>query len=123
MPLRRLSDAAPGSRPLGAKRYVYTFYEPGLPGADGGATPDSPVFTTWGDMHAARGEELDRAEHIGQTVDHVINIQYRRGVNENMIVGGRGRKFLIKFIEDTDESQMFLDVYCEEVGQNAGQAK
>ena len=121
MPLRRLSTAAPGSRSLGAMRYRFIFYEPGLPGFDGGATPDSPVFTTWGDLRAARGQEIDRATQIAQTVDHVISIPYRRGVNENQIIGYQGRKFLVKYIEDSDESQWFLDVCCEEIGQNAGQ--
>lgn len=121
MPLRRLSTSAPQSHSLGAMRYQVTFYEPGMPGFDGGAMPDSPVLTTWADIRALHGAELDKAQEIAQTVDHLIGIPYQVGPNENQLIGFQGRKFQIKFIEDLDESKVWLDIYCEEIGQNAGQ--
>lgn len=121
MPLRRLSTAAPGSHSLGGMRYWITFYDPGQPGYDGGAAPDSPAFSTWADIRALHGEELDKAQQIAQEIDHLIGIPYQIGPNENQIIGFQGRKFQIKYIEDSDESRMFLDVYACEIGQNAGQ--
>lgn len=121
MPLRRLSTSSPGSHSLGAMRYYLTFYDPGQPGFDGGAAPDSPAFFTWGDIRALHGEEFDKDHQIAQEVDHVVTIPYQVGANENQIIGFQGRKFEIKYIEDSDESRFFLDVYCCEIGQNAGQ--
>lgn len=121
MPLRRLSTAAPGAHSLGGMRYLVTLYEPGLPGPDGGATPDSPVLTCWAEVRALHGAELDKAQQIAQTVDHLVSMPYQVGPNENQLVGFQGRKLQIKYIEDEDEGRMFLDLYCEEIGQNAGQ--
>jgi SPP1 family predicted phage head-tail adaptor len=118
MSLPRLSSRE--GHPIGGFHHRLTFYQPGLPGSDGGATPDSPVFSTWGDVRPLRGQELDKAKQIAQEVEHIVSIPFQP-VNENYIIGFEGRKFLIKYIEDPDERQFFLDIYAEEIGQNAGQ--
>lgn len=122
MPLRRLSTSAPGSHSLGGMRKWVTFYEPGRPSSiDGRNSPDNPAMSCWADVRALHGEELLKAQQQSQVVDHLASIVYQRGVEEDQIISFEGRKLLIKYIEDADETRMFLDVYCEEVGQNAGE--
>jgi head-tail adaptor len=37
-----------------------------------------------------------------------------------MTVVFEGRTFQIHFVEDEDEMHFFLNLYCSEIGQNAG---
>jgi len=79
-----------------------------------------PQSRGWADIRALRGQELDKAQQIAQKVEHVISIAYQIGVNQAMLVGFENRSFLIEYIEDEDERHIFLDLYCAEIGQNAG---
>ena len=98
-----------------------TLIKPGPPGLDGGTTPPSPVLTSWASIRALSGAELDKAQQIAQEVEHVITIPYQLSVTNDLQVAFEGRTFQIKYIEDEDERHIFLDLYCAEVGQNAGQ--
>ena len=37
-----------------------------------------------------------------------------------MLVGFEGEMWQINYIEDEDRRHVFLDLYCAEIGQNAG---
>jgi SPP1 family predicted phage head-tail adaptor len=89
---------------------------------DGSTMPPSFAVTTWADVRALRGVELDKAQQIAQEVEHLITIPYQPGVTENMRIDFDGRTFEIRYIEDQDERKFFLDLYCAEIGQNAGSA-
>jgi SPP1 family predicted phage head-tail adaptor len=118
MPLKRLSSS-PNS--IGGMSRQVTLNAPGgRNAADGGPQPPSPVITTWANIRALKGDELDKASQIAQEAEHVIRIPYQLGVNEDMTVGFESRTFQIKYIEDQDELHWFLDLYCAEIGQNAG---
>ena len=119
MPLPRLSSRR---HSIGGLSRQITLYQPGGRNpADGSTYPPSPVFqNVWADIRALRGQELDKAQQIAQKVEHVISIAYQIGVNQAMLVGFENRSFLIEYIEDEDERHIFLDLYCAEIGQNAG---
>lgn len=97
-----------------------TLSQPGSPGQDGGNAPPSPVLTTWASIRALRGAELDKMEQIAQEADHLVSIPYQQPVSLAMLVDFEGRTFQIAYIEDEDERHIFLDLYCHEIGQNAG---
>lgn len=118
MPLRRLSDSR---HTIGGMSKWITLYSPGPPGTDGGTTPPSPAISTWADIKALSGAELDKANQIAQEVEHIITIPYQSSVTAAMTAGYEDRMFQIKYIEDPDENRFFLDLYCAEIGQNAGQ--
>lgn len=119
MPLRRLSSARHTIG--GMSRQITLMLPGGRNPADGSNYPASPAFEhVWADIRSLRGQELDRAQQIAQEVEHVISIAYQTGVTQAMLVSFENRTFLIKYIEDEDERHIFLDLYCAEVGQNAG---
>ena len=118
MPLRRLSSS-PHS--IGGRSRQITLYQPGGRNAtDGGNLPPNPVFTVWGSIRTPKGEEWDRAQQIAQEVQHIIGISYQTGVTQDMLAGFENRMFQIRFILDEDEMHWSLDLYCSEIGQNAG---
>lgn len=119
MPLRRLSSAR---HTIGGMSRQISLFLPGARNtADGSNFPASPIFkAVWADIRSLRGQELDRAQQIAQEVEHVISIAYQTGVTHNMLVEFENRSFQIHYIEDEDERHIFLDLYCAEVGQNAG---
>jgi SPP1 family predicted phage head-tail adaptor len=88
--------------------------------ADGSTFPPSPSITSWAEIRALRGQELDKAQQIAQEADHIVSIPYQTGITLAMLVEFENRIFQIKYIEDEDELHIFLDLYCAEVGQNAG---
>jgi SPP1 family predicted phage head-tail adaptor len=118
MPLKRLSSAR---HSIGGMSRQVTLYLPGRRAADGGNTPPSMVCTSWAEISSLRGAELDRADQIVQTVELVVSIPYQIGITENMLVGFEKEMWQISFIEDEDRRHVFLDLYCSEIGQNAGQ--
>lgn len=118
MPLHRLSSA---QHSIGGMSRQVTLYLPGARNSDGTAQPPSPSLVIWADVRALRGDERDRPQVIAQEVEHVISTTYQTGIDENMLAGYENRMFEIKFIEDQDERHVFLDLFCAEVGQNAGQ--
>jgi SPP1 family predicted phage head-tail adaptor len=87
---------------------------------DGGPLPPSPAVTSWASIRALKGDELDKADQIAQEADHIVRIPYQSPVTLDMTVKFEGRTFQIKYIEDEDELHFFLDLYCAEIGQNAG---
>jgi SPP1 family predicted phage head-tail adaptor len=118
MPLRRLSSAR---HAIGGMSRQVILLGPGLRNpADGSMFPPSPMFTCWAEIHALRGEELDKAAQIAQEADHMISIPYQIGITLAMTVQFENRIFQIKYIEDEDELHVFLNFFCAEVGQNAG---
>jgi SPP1 family predicted phage head-tail adaptor len=97
-----------------------TLYLPGSRAADGGNVPPSPVSTSWADIHSLRGEELDKADQIAQDIQLVVTIPYQTGITGDMLVGFETEMWQINYIDDEDRRHVFLDLYCAEIGQNAG---
>ena len=88
----------------------------------GKSFPPSAAMDSWAAIRALQGAELDKAQQIAQTIAQLVTIPFQRGISQNMTVKtGDGRIFHIKFIEDPDNRQVELRLYCAEVGQNAGQ--
>jgi SPP1 family predicted phage head-tail adaptor len=118
MPLKRLSSS-PDS--IGGMSRQITLNNPGLRNpADGGSGPPNPAITTWASIRALTGAELDKAAQVATEAKHMVRIPYQPGVNGNQTVGFEGRTFQIDYIEDADEMHIFLDLWCNELGQNAG---
>lgn len=122
MPLKRLSEV-PHS--VGGMRHWIVLYARGERLPDGGDAPPSPAIETWGRVREIGGryrpEEWQKAMQIAQEVGHIVEIPYQLGVTEDMLVMFQNRRFEIKGIVDTEETRMFLDLYCAEIGQNAGE--
>jgi SPP1 family predicted phage head-tail adaptor len=100
-----------------------TFFTPsGRNPADGGNVPPGPAFPgpVWGSLRAAGGAELDKAQAIVQTCRHILGIPYQEGIEQDMTFVYGNRTFQINYVEDVDEMHTFLDIYCTEIGQNAG---
>ena len=117
MPLKRLSSAR---HTIGGMSRQITLYTPGDPAADGGNLPPSPFCVSWADIRSLRGEEMDRADQIAQAVELIVTIPYQTGILGSMLVGFEAEMWQINFIEDEDRRHVFLDLYCAEIGQNAG---
>ena len=120
MPLKRLSSAR---HSIGGMSRQVTLYLPGSRALDGGNVPPSPAFPPlWAEIRSLRGQELDRVDQIAQAVDLVVTIAYQTGITGDMLVGFEQEMWQISYIEDEDRRHVFLDLYCAEIGQNAGQA-
>ena len=117
MPLKRLSSAR---HSIGGMSRQVTLYLPGSRAADGGNVPPSPFCTSPADIHSLRGQELDKADQIEQEVELVVTIPYQIGIKGNMLVGFETEMWQIHYIDDEDRRHVFLDLYCAEIGQNAG---
>ena len=117
MPLKRLSSAR---HSIGGMSRQVTLYLPGSRATDGGNIAPSPFTTTPADIRSLRGEELDKADQIAQAVELIVTIPYQTGITGNMLVGFETEMWQINFIEDEDRRHVFLDLYCAEIGQNAG---
>lgn len=127
-PLRRLSATPPGPgqyAPIGSLSRQVTLYLTGQRDATSGAIipPDPFGPPIWASIRALQGQEIDKAQQIAQAVSHLITISYQLGIQESMLVGFEGRMFQIKYVEDIDERHVQLLLFCDEVGQNAGQQK
>ena len=130
MPLRGLSSRVSAAGrlvgPQDMTKWV-TFCLPGATSAaDGTQQPPSPQFSCWASLLAIAGEELQKAQQIAQRATHLVIINYRLNVHENMLIqyidGGVTRTFQIAAIEDPDEMRWQLKAFCFEIGQNAGGA-
>lgn len=119
MPLKRLSSTRES---IGGMSRQITLYLPGSRAADGGNVPPSPYCTTWANIRSLRGEEFDKADQIAQAVELTVRIPYQIGITGNMLVGFEQELWEIKYIEDEDRRHIFLDIFCSEIGQNAGQS-
>jgi SPP1 family predicted phage head-tail adaptor len=118
MPLKRLSSAR---HTVGGMSRQITLYAAGSRNPDGGTSPGTAVATSWADIRSLRGEELDRADQITEDVQLIVTIPYQLGIEKNMQVGFEQELWLINYVEDEDRRHVFLDLYCAEIGQNAGQ--
>jgi Phage head-tail joining protein len=128
MPLRGLSKrVSVAGRMIGPSdmKDQVTFY--GLPVRNSDGSNGSPpaLFSTCASISALAGEELDKAQQIGQKLSHVIVIPFSDGLAQNGTVqfidgSGNARTFQIVTAEDPDEQRWQLKVYCFEMGQNAG---
>jgi len=126
VPIRRLNNVpvrAGEYEPVGAFQDRITLYSPGDRDVNTGKTsPPSAYGERWAKIRAMSGNELLKAQQIAQTVSQLIKIRFERGITANMTAKTLdGRTLLVKFIEDPDNRQWELWLYCEEIGQNAGQ--
>lgn len=100
-----------------------TLLQPGQKLGDGSTGAPSPVWSGWAALRALAGAELDKVQQIAQKVSHLVAIAYQQGVEENFIVtlndAGTLRTFQINFIEDPDELQRELRLYCMELGTSS----
>lgn len=118
MPLRTLS----GYTPIGAMSRQVTFFQPGIRNpVDASTGPPAAYGTSWAAIRALQGQELDKAQQIAQKVTHLVVIPYQPGIAESMTLQQEQRTFQIMAIEDPDEMHFELQLYCMEIGQNAGQ--
>lgn len=127
MSLRRLSSVIPPTgayTPIGARKDWITIYNQPDRDPATGKTLDPTSFTqTWAKIRALSGQEAYRAQQISQNVDQLVIIEYLDGVHESMTIGTEdGRTFQIRFVQDPPNTGVELYLYCEEVGQNAGQS-
>lgn len=125
MSLRQLSFTPPGigqHTPDGAFKDWVQLFSPGTRDSNG-RTSDPVLFgSCWAAIRALTVQEQFRQQQIAQIVTQLVTIKYQVGVTANMTVWtADGRKFLVKNIEDPYNSQVELRMYCDEVGQNAGQ--
>jgi SPP1 family predicted phage head-tail adaptor len=98
-----------------------SLYRPGIRNVtDGSISPATFAFTSWAAIRALTGDEVDKAQQITQEVEHVITVPYQLGIAESWTVQFEDRMFQIKYLEDEDEQHIFLDLFCEEIGQSAG---
>lgn len=129
MPLRTLSETIPGPGTYvtsGAMNRRFTFYSPGVRSlVDGSTGQASAQFEVWGALYGLSGAEADRAQQIAQKLSHLLVIGYRLGLAENMTAlyldGAARRVFQIVVIKDWSEQRQQLFIYCNELGQSAGQ--
>lgn len=126
MSLRRHSfnRSQPGVyAPIGAKTYWITVNEAGDRDQNTGKTLDPVAFVQlWAKLSELQGQELYKAQQIAQTVTILVETEYYAGIQENMtITTGDGRNLQIRDIQDPDGRKFVMWIYCEEVGQNAGQ--
>lgn len=121
MPLRRLSKPQVAFTPLGAYDRQIALYAPGGQDSAGNPIPPSPAFENlWASVTALGGQEIDRAQQIAQDATHLVKMPYFAGVTESMTVQYGTRVFQIHYVEDPDERQVELRLFCSELGQNAG---
>jgi SPP1 family predicted phage head-tail adaptor len=100
-----------------------TFNNPANPTA---GVQASAYGNSWASVRALSGQELDKAQQIGQRVSHLVTVPYQPGVLESMTIGmydfGTLRTFQIVAIEDPDERRVELRIMAFEINQNAGSA-
>lgn len=128
MPLRglskRVSVAGRMIGPSDMKDWI-TFYGAAARNGDGSNGQPQALFASCAAIAALAGEELDKAQQIGQKLSHVIVIPYSDGLVQGGTIefidgSGNPRWFQIVTAEDPDEQRWQLKVYCFEMGQNAG---
>lgn len=113
-----MSDGA--LTPIGAKnRWITLINVTTSVNADGSPSANTTFGTAWAALTQLSGNELFRAQQIDQEVSHLVVISYQPGVLESMLVQMGTRTFQIKFIEDPNEMQFDLMLYCVERGQSA----
>lgn len=122
MSLIRLSGRRPQDgalTPIGAmSRWISLLTAPTSVNADGSPSAGSAFATSWAFISPLTGAELDKAQQIAQQVSHLVVIPYLPGVLESMLVQFGTRTFQIQFIEDPNEMQYELRLYCAERGQS-----
>jgi SPP1 family predicted phage head-tail adaptor len=124
MSLRRLCAVPPAIgayTPVGAMEHQITLMAPAARDAATGRTlPPIAAGVSPALIRALSGQEKDQAQQIAQSVSHLVAIPYLPGVSESMLVVFDNRSFQIQYIQDPDERQVELQMYCSELGQNAG---
>ena len=126
MPIRTLNSVpvrTGGYEAVGAFTDRITFYMVGDRDPSSGKTlPKSAWGERWSKVRALQGQESYKAQQIDQTVSLLVKIRFERGIAENMTIRtSDGRVLQIKGIEDPDQRQWELWLWCAEIGQNAGQ--
>lgn len=126
MSLRRhsFSRSQPGAyAPIGAKTFWITFKSAaGRDPSTGKALTPAPFVSLWAKLSELQGQELYKAQQIAQQVTILVQTEYYAGLQENMTITTEdGRTFQIRDIQDPDGRKFELWIYCEELGQNAGQ--
>jgi SPP1 family predicted phage head-tail adaptor len=121
--LRRLAFTPPSVgayTPSGSMCEVVTFNIESALDASGNAQAPTTFGTSYANIRALTGRELDKAQQIAQQVSHLVTIPYLAGVKESMtMTTDDGRLFRIQAIEDPDERKVELRILALESGQNA----
>lgn len=122
MSLRRLCSILPAEgayTPIGSFDQQVQLLMPTGRAADGGDLPYSVFAISWADIRPLSARETDKGQQILQEVSHLVTIPYMPGVTQAMLVSFGNRTFQIEAVEDPDERQVELRIYCAERGQNA----
>lgn len=101
---------------IGALRHRLTLEAPvDVPDELGGFTRSfAPVAQLWARIEALGGNEQFIEQQIVQTRRYAVKIRWRPDVANEMRFVFRGRKLVIRNVEDSDEGRRFLKCVCEE---------
>ena len=82
----------------------------------GGFKESEPITfaTTWASIDGLSGSEFRRAHQQMVELTHKITIRYRKDIDRTMFVSYEGRSFEIQYIENQEERNRFLELFCLE---------
>jgi len=105
-------------------RQVVTLLLPAAGGSDGMGGADgasASVFaTTRAMVSPVTSRERDQAMSVQTERTHRVNMRYRAGVTEAMVVGLGTRRFRIAGVRDLEERHREIELACVEIGNEAG---
>ncbi len=74
----------------------------------------TPLARVWAQIEALGASEQFIEQRSEQIRRYAVTIRWREGLESQMRFDFRGRKLLIRSIEDGDEGRRFLKCLCEE---------
>lgn len=75
----------------------------------------APLAQVWAKVETARANEQFAEQRLEQSRTLAVTIRWRADVQSQMRFDYRGRKLVIRSVEDSDESRRFLKCLCEEI--------
>lgn len=105
-----------GAHTIGALRHRVTLEAP-VDVADelGGFTRSfAPVAHVWARIETLGASEQFVEQRLEQSRRHAVTIRWRADLTSGMRFDLRGRKLVIRGLEDSDERRKFLKCLCEE---------
>jgi SPP1 family predicted phage head-tail adaptor len=75
----------------------------------------APLASVWARIESDGAREQFVEQRLEQSRMHIVTIRWREDVNSQMRFDFKGRKLMIRSVEDEDESRWRLKCRCEEV--------